>query len=147
MMTSVRTTVAATAAAVLIAGCAPSGFVHDERLDGPWRLVAIDIREDMMLCRRLAGSDCVGDRLHGPTVYAAGIDDRFVVYARHPATFPDPPRREVSEYYYVIRTPADDQPEGLQPENIKGPFNEAAFDAERRRLALPAFSRVFEDLR
>lgn len=147
MMRSIRAAIAAGVAAAPIAGCVPSGFLHDERLDGPWRLVAIDAREDMILCRRLSGSHCVGDRLHGPTVYAAGIDHRFVVYARHPATFPDPPRRDVSEYYYVIRTRADDEPGGLRPENVKGPFNEAAFEAERRRLDLPAFSRVFEDLR
>lgn len=134
-------------AALLLAGCFGSGFLHDEPLDGPWRLVAIDAREDMTLCRRLKESACVGDMLHGPTVFAAGIDDRYVVYARHPEAFPDAPQREETEFHYVIRTPGEDQPAGLKAENIKGPFNETAFEAERRRLGLPAFSIVFGDLR
>ncbi|HYC75677.1 hypothetical protein [Brevundimonas sp.] len=134
-------------AALLLAGCFGGGFLHDQHLDGPWRLVAVDAWEDMTLCRRLEQSACAGDMLHGPTVFAAGIDERYVVYARHPRTFPNGLERHVTEFHYVIRTPDDDRPGGLKAENIKGPFDEAAFEAERRRLGLPAFTGVFEDLR
>ncbi|MGZ6016133.1 MAG: hypothetical protein ACXWKM_10350, partial [Phenylobacterium sp.] len=67
--------------AFLLAGC--GGFVHDERLADEYRLVAVDIPEDMEACRRLPGNshDCVADGLPGPTVFAAGADRRFLVIA------------------------------------------------------------------
>jgi hypothetical protein len=81
-----------------------AGFAHDEGLGGPWRLQAVDSRDQMMVCRRLEGFDgsCVGDMLGGETVFAAGIDAKYVVYALHPREWPAAPDRTVSEYYYVI---------------------------------------------
>ncbi|RYY87319.1 MAG: hypothetical protein EOO15_12245 [Chitinophagaceae bacterium] len=125
------------------------GFVHDEPLGGPWRLIAVDAREDMMICRSVDESegDCAGDMLGGPTIFAAGIDEKYVVYARHPQKWPAPPDRAVSEYYYVIRSPMEGHPAGLNGGKVQGPFDEVQFGAESKRLGLPPLSRVFEDLR
>lgn len=133
----------------LLVACSPfSGFVHDEVLDGPYRLVAVDVDEDMGVCLTsdIAAGNCVGDGLPGATVFAAGADANYVVVARHPRKWPSPPDRDVTEYYYVERTP-DEAKRGVPAENVKGPFSARQFEQERRRLGLPEFSRVFDQLR
>lgn len=134
-------------AALALAGCwFPQGFVHDEVLVGPYRLVAVDSPEQMMLCRSVGEEgDCVGDGLPGETIFAAGANDRYITLARHPRTWPDPPDRSVTEYYYVILTAdaAERDPHG----GVRGPYGEEQFERERARLGLPAFSRTFENLR
>ena len=133
-------------ALLLLAGCwSFAGFVYDERLAGPYRLVAVDTMEQMILCRDMGGGDCAGDGLPDETIFAAGADDRFIVLARHPRTWPDPPDRTVTEYHYVIRVP--DEAERGPYGRVRGPFDETQFEAETRRLGLPGFSRTFEELR
>src|SRR5262245_14276739 len=46
------------AAMALLAGC---GFVHDERLDGPYRLNAIDVMSEMSICYDLGNGHCVDE--------------------------------------------------------------------------------------
>ena len=128
--------------ASVLVGCG-SGFLHDEQLDESYRLVAIDTSDAMILCRRFSSGDCVGDELPGPTVFAAGANARYVVLARHPSNL-SPPNKAITEYYYVIR-PAETVP--LHRGDVVGPLGAGQFAAEGRRLGLPAFSRVFADLR
>jgi hypothetical protein len=124
--------------------CSGCGFVHDEVLDGPYRLVAVDTRGDMSLCISV-GDDCSGDGLPGPMVFAAGANRQFVDIARHPPAADGQIDRRVTEYYYIIRMP--DEAKGVDPKNLIGPLDQARFDQEKRRLGLPAFSRVFDDLK
>jgi hypothetical protein len=128
----------------LLMACSACGFVSDETLDGPYRLVAVDDRQDMSLCLSV-GQNCSGDGLPGPTVYSAGADRRFVVLARHPIGDQGVVERDVTEYYYIVRAP--DEARGVRPENLKGPFNLLQFAQERRRLGLPGFSLTFDDLK
>jgi hypothetical protein len=126
-----------------VAGC---GFVTDEVLDGPYRLVAIDVREDMSLCRSIdTRGDCSGDGLPGPTVFQAGANSQYIVLARHPSRRNKAPDRSVTEFYYILRQ-ADEQ-NALKPVSVMGPFNELEYQQEKRRLQLPEFSRVFADLK
>ncbi len=128
--------------ALLVSACWPfAGFVHDERLDGPWRLVAVDVISEMMLCRSVDPFGCVGDGLPGPTVFAAGWDERYIVVAAHENDFH---RRETPAHYYIVRV-RDDPWEGASI--VKGPFLSAEFVREKRRLNLPEFSVVFDELR
>jgi hypothetical protein len=131
----------AAATALLLGGW--NDVVHDERLDGTYRLIAIDTREAMIVCRRISGAFCVGDELPGPTVFAAGANSKYVVIARHPADPPAPPNKSVSHYYYVVRRAETDF---LRDGDVVGPLSRRQFEAERRRLGLPPFSRVFGDL-
>jgi hypothetical protein len=125
-----------------VAGC---GFVTDEVLDGPYRLVAIDVREDMSLCRSIdTRGDCSGDGLPGPTVFQAGANSQYIVLARHPSRRNKAPDRSVTEFYYILRQ-ADDR-NAPKPVSVMGPFNELEYQQEKRRLQLPEFSRVFPDL-
>ena len=125
-----------------LAGC--GGSDHDQQLSGSYRLVAIDLRENMIVCRRIAGAYCVGDKLPGPSVFAAGANKRYVTIARHPMAIGSASDRRVTEYYYVIRHRDD---EALHDGDLIGPLNEAQFAAAQARLQLPTFSRDFDDLR
>lgn len=130
----------------LIAGCTPfSRVVHDETLDGPYRLTAADVDEDMSICWSIPNGGCVEDGLPGPTVFAAGYNEKYLVAAVHPRKFPDEPNRAVTQYFYVIRS--SDEARKLPYSGIRGPFDEAAYNAKKARLHLPEFTRTFENLR
>ena len=145
-MTSSRLRRATMVGLLLLAGCTPfSGMVHDEALDGPYRLSAIDTDEDMSMCWSTPDGACIGDGLPGPTVFAAGYDKHYLVAAVHPQRSSAPPDRSVTHYYYVIRAP--DEAQRLPYSGIKGPFDQATYTAEKARLHLPEFTRVFENLR
>jgi hypothetical protein len=131
------------AIALCVAGC---GFVRDEVLDGPYRLVAVDISEDMSLCRSVGrDGDCVGDGLPGPTVFQAGWNSQYIVVARHPRHGKKAADRSVTEFYYVARQANDGDPRTAV--SVRGPFNESDYLQEKTRLQLPEFSKVFADLK
>ena len=126
-----------------VAGC---GFVTDEVLDGPYRLVAVDVREDMALCRSIGTKgDCSGDGLPGPTVFQAGANSQYLALARHPSRRNEAPDRSVTEFYYISRQA--DERDALKSVSVMGPFNELEYQQEKRKLQLPEFSRVFADLK
>ncbi|HXC56001.1 MAG TPA: hypothetical protein VNU97_11955 [Rhizomicrobium sp.] len=134
----------AVACVLAISGC---GFVDDETLVGPYKLVAVDVREDMSLCwQSLDGKVCEG--IVGPTLFAAGFNDDYVVAAVHPSVFPKPPNKSVTQYYYVIRDRRNEGKDfGPPPKNVKGPFNARDYATERARLHLPDLVHVFDDLK
>lgn len=125
---------------------AACGFVQDEAIDGPYRLVAIDTDEDMTLCRSV-GTDgsCVGDGLPEPTVFQAGANAHYIVFARHPWKWGKPPDRSVTEFYYISRKP--NEWDVAVRVSVSGPFTESEYQEEKRRLQLPEFSKVFANLK
>jgi hypothetical protein len=126
-----------------VAGC---GFVRDEALDGPYRLVAVDIPEDMSLCRSVdIKGDCLSDGLPGPTVFQAGSNSQYIVFSRHPRRGNEAPLRSVSEFYYISRQA--NERDIRTPVSLSGPFNELEYQQEKRRLQLPEFSTIFADLK
>src|SRR6478672_8112778 len=76
-------------------GCFPFG-AEDRHLDGPYRLFAADLPEQVMLCYDIGSGACVG-RV-APTVFAVGWDARHMVAKRHP----DNDRARV-EYFILDR--------------------------------------------
>jgi hypothetical protein len=123
------------ALAVFMAGCG-SGFVRDVPLVGPYRLVAVDLPEDMILCRSIGTKgDCVGDNLPGETVFQAGADANYIVVARHPREWPKPANRSITFYYYVIRTANEADP--VSRLTVVGPLDKLQYDRESQRLGLP----------
>jgi hypothetical protein len=129
-----------------VAGCG-TGFLRDVALDGPYRLVAVDHPEDMLLCRSVGTEgDCLGDGLAGgATVFQAGANAKFIVVARHPRRWPEAADRSISEFYYVIRSASE--PDPLAPLTVVGPMNKLEYDKESERLGLPDFTKIFEDLK
>jgi len=129
---------------LFLSGCG-FGFVHDETLVGRYKLVAVDTDEQMSLCWSLDSGNCVGDGLPGPTVFAAGFDDKYVVAAVHPHES----NRSITQYFYVIRDKRneDSDDSGLSHSRIRGPFSPKDYEIEKARLKLPEFTRIIESLR
>ena len=127
-----------------LAACPPGmpggwGFVHDQQLVGPYHLVAVDVREQMVVCLRTSR----GCTSHGPgaTVVAAGFNDRHIVIVRRQEGHPEAPE----EYWYIVRDP--EREEALRAETPLGPYDRAAFETVKAEQDLPPFSVVFDDLR
>jgi len=120
--------------AVAVAAC---GFVHDQKIDGPYRLVAIDVEEQMDVCYSMQDA-CVG-RI-GETVFSVGHDASYIVAARHPSN-----NRKVTEYFYLIRSM--DGPIADPSASVRGPFDLDKFEAERAQLRLPPFDTNVAGLR
>jgi hypothetical protein len=119
----------------LLAGC---GFVHDERLDGPYRLNAIDVMSEMSICYDLGNGHCIG-RI-SETVFAVGWNSAYVVAARHPYN-----DKSKVEYFYLVR--ALDGPHVDPSVTVRGPFDLQSFGQERQRLGLPPLMRELASLK
>ena len=131
------------ASGLLLLGC--GGPAYEERLSGPWRLVAVDTigQLNLVWCSS-DGSTCAGDRLPDLAVYAAGSNERFVIVAGHPSTdrfggF----NRSVSEFFYITRSQEEDT--RLDPKAVKGPFDVSLYETEKLRVGLPDLSRKFPE--
>jgi hypothetical protein len=120
-----RLSAAALVAGAALAGC---GFVHDQHIDGPYRLVAVDVDEQMAVCYSIPDG-CVG-RI-GETVFAVGHDRSYIVAARHPAN-----NRSVTEYFYLVRSL--DSANADPSASVRGPFDASHFEVERAQLRLPS---------
>ena len=118
----------------MVTGC---GFVYDKTIDGPYRLVAIDVDEQMDVCYAIQDA-CVG-RI-GETVFAVGHDASYIVAARHPSN-----NRKVTEYFYLVRS--TDGPIADPSASVRGPYEADKFEAERIRLRLPSFDTNVTSLR
>jgi hypothetical protein len=114
------------------------GFVYDQGIAGPYRLVAIDSYDQMDVCYTLSGGNCIG-RVDS-TVFGVGSNAAYVVAARHPGN--DKAR---TEYFYIIR--ALDRAEADPSVAVRGPYDAARFQTEQSRLGLPPVTRFIEKLR
>ena len=123
------------AATALLAGC---GFVHNERLDGPYRLNAIDAGSEMSVCYDLGDGNCIG-RI-SETVFAVGWNSSYLVAARHPHN-----DKSKVEYFYLVR--ALDGPLVDPSVTVRGPFDLSSFEQERQRLGLPSLTRELASLK
>jgi hypothetical protein len=126
-MTAMRHILAALCFGLLTA----CGFVHDERIDGPYRLVAIDTSDQMMICFDLGKGNCIG-RTPSTTI-GYNFNERWVTAAVQRG--PGAP----TKYYFIDRS-ADDK--FLNADEItQGPLSEAEFIDRAQELGLPAISR------
>ena len=117
----------ATILALWVGAC---GFAHDERIDGPYRLVAVDSGQDMMVCHDISDGNCIG---RTPTrTIGYGFNDRFIS-----AAVKRTPSAPV-EYYYVDRAADNMYLNGS--EITEGPFDEQQFAALVREQGLPPIS-------
>jgi hypothetical protein len=119
---------------LLLSGC---GFVHDERLTGNYRLIAVDVMEQMSVNHSLNNGSAVG-RIN-ETVFAVGWDQRYIVAKQHPNN-----NRVVTNYYYLEM--AKDSPYADPSASVTGPLTETEFKQRQAELRLPDFKRTFKEL-
>ena len=123
---------------LLVLGLDGCGFVHDEKITGPYRLVAIDISEQMSVCYTLEKSDCIG-RIP-ETVFSVGWNDRFIVAKQHPSN-----NRSVTNYF--ILELARDGKLADPSASVTGPLSATAFEGKVASLGLPPFTKTIEALK
>ena len=123
-------------AVVVFSGC---GDAINERLTGPYRLIAIDADDQLNVARYEGGGISVG-RI-GPVVTDAGSNQRYIVAAVRPE---DRPGAAPSFYYLDI---AKDTNKGDQYQAVTGPLSKDEFDKAKQKLGLPDFTRHFPHLR
>ncbi len=120
--------------AIIALGLAACGQpVRWQKVDGPYLIVAADDPLNRHLSYDLGDGNAIG-RVDS-TVTGVGHDDRYITVRREPKG-----RSGLVEYYYVVR--ALDGP-GVPPEALKGPFDEAAYEREVKRLHLPDLAPVY----
>jgi len=121
-------------AILLISGC---GFVHDEHITGQYRLIAVDIDEQMSISYDLGDGSAVG-RI-SETVFSYGYGERFIVAKQHPNG-----NRGITNYFYLDMTKDSKYAEPSDP--VTGPLTQKEFEDEKKRLKLPDFSRTIKAL-
>ena len=129
-----RALVIGAALVVYLAGC---GFVHDEKITGPYRLVAVDVSNQMRVCYTLENDVCMG-RIP-ETVFSVGWNERFIVAKQHPSN-----NRAVTNYF--ILEIARDSKLADPSASVTGPLTAAAFQERVAQLALPEFTKTIRAL-
>ena len=122
-------------ACVLLSGC---GFVHDEHITGPYRLIAVDVDEQMSISYDLGDGSAVG-RIN-ETVFAYGYDNQYIVAMQHPEG-----NRSITNYFYLDM--AKDSKYADPAVSVTGPLSKENFEAESKRLDLPNISHVINHLK
>ncbi len=118
-----------------LTGC---GFVYDEKLVGPYRLVAIDITEQMSVCYSAAAEEsCIG-RIE-ETVFSVGWNAQYIVAKQHPSN-------DKSVTNYFILDIAKDRMNSDPSESVTGPLSEVEFKMQSASRRLPAFTKTIHEL-
>jgi len=121
--------------ALLVSGC---GFSHDEHITGPYRLIAVDIDEQMSVSYDLGDGSAIG-RIE-ETVFSVGFDKRYIVAMQHPGG-------DRSKTNYFILDMTKDSKYANPSESVVGPLSQTNFEASVKQLNLPVFSRVIKNLK
>jgi hypothetical protein len=129
-------------APLIMAAC--GGFVHDERIVGPYRLQAIDTDAQMDVSYALPNGNSIGRVPE--TVFAVGWDAKYVVAASHPhKSVAEQLDKSNTDYFYIIR--ASDGPYVDPSVSVRGPFNAPSYQIQKARLRLPQFTREIPSLK
>ena len=126
---------AAISVACLLSGC---GFFHDERLVGPYRLLAVDVAEEMAICEGASSGGC--GWVVPPTVFAVGWDTSFIIAKQHPFALPRAKPDKSTTTFWIIR---------VADRTVVGPLSEPDFELTRIKLGVPIgleFKKQFPDL-
>ena len=103
----------------------------------------VDSPEQMDLAFDTRDGSAMG--LVGPTVFAVGADDRYIVVKQHPAKdAASAGDRSRTNYFYIERTNSPDFRE--RQRRVIGPLTEEEFRERATALKLPSFQKVFRDL-
>ncbi len=119
-------------ASLALAACS-KWAIDTEWKSGKFRLIAIDTQSQMSLIHEDSSVSLVG-----PTVFAAGADEKYIVLKQHPALDDSGTKfdRAITSYFIVGRD-----------KSVRGPLKKEEFDRLAASLSLPPFSKVFDDLK
>jgi hypothetical protein len=118
--------------AVCLHGC---GYSHEEQIDGPYYLAAIDAPDLMRVYYRVSEHGYVG-RIP-ETVFAVGWNSKYIVAKVHPSKV-----RSLMDYYYLIRE-LDGEYKDAEI-SVRGPLAQQDFNRMKAEIGLPDFSRSLE---
>jgi hypothetical protein len=123
---------------ILLSQLTCCGFVHDEKLIGPYRLVAIDIPAEMSVCYTLQTKSCIG-RIP-ETVFSVGWNERFIVAKQHPS-------KDKAVTNYFILDMAKDSELSDPGGSVIGPLSSSEFIELSKSMTLPAFTKTIQELK
>jgi hypothetical protein len=116
------------------AGCKPGElFVHDEPIDGPYRLRAAASAAELHICYERKNGAC--DLRVPGRVFAIGFDEDFIVAAVRPMG-----DESKKAFYYIVRD--FDGPRADVTRAVRGPFGNGDFVEEMKKHGVPAPSVV-----
>jgi hypothetical protein len=121
----------------MLSGC-NVGNAYNRHLVGPYRLIAIDVMEQMSVSYDLGDGSTVG-RID-ETVFAVGWNERFIVAKQHPKN-----DRKVTRFYILDMT--GDSRNSDPSVCVTGPLTQDEFDSKRGSLKLPGFTETFWTLK
>jgi hypothetical protein len=128
----------------LFEGC--TGFAIKRQLFGNYYLVATDGDEGLSLTYHGPNDGNTYGDIVPATVFAIGYNDSFMIIKQHPRTFPNPPNRNVTNYFIL---PIKKDFNYRTMNEMIGPISFEQFTQKRRELGIPdslSFSIKYEKL-
>jgi hypothetical protein len=109
---------------------------------GDYELVAIDTKGQMMLAVDLHNGGSIG--IVGPTVFALGADDHYIVVKQHPAKDSFGNFDQTVTHYFIVTRISGTAEE--KEKVVRGPLPKDEFDRLAVSNSLPQFTKTFRDL-
>jgi hypothetical protein len=109
---------------------------------GDYELVAIDVKGQMMLAVDLHNGGSIG--IVGPTVFALGADDHYIVIKQHPAKDGFGKNDQSVTHYFIVSKVSGTEEE--KEKAVRGPLSKVEFDRLATSTSLPPFTKIFRDL-
>jgi hypothetical protein len=106
--------------------------IDTEWKSGGFRLIAIDTKSQVSLIHEDSSASLVG-----PTIFAVGADEKRIVLKQHPADDAGLKFDRAVTHYFIVG----------RDKTVRGPLKKEEFDALAVSLALPTFTKVFDDLK
>ena len=109
---------------------------------GDYELVAIDTKGQMMLAVDLHNGGSIG--IVGPTVFALGADDHYIVVKQHPAKDSFGNFDQAVTHYYIVTRISGTAEE--KEKVVRGPLSKDDYERVAASNSLPQFTKTFRDL-
>ncbi len=113
---------------------------------GNYYLTAADVPDGTCLSYHTSKDDPIYSWLIGPTVFAVGYNNDFMIIKQHPSTFPYAPDKKVTNYYIL---PIKKEMDWQTKNGLLGPMTLEHFNNTRKELNIPdgvTFTIVMKDL-
>ena len=123
-----------------------SGLAIKENITGNYYLIATDTGDDCALDYHEPNDENNYAGIIGATVFAVGYNDKYIIVKQHPRVFPNPPNKEITNYFILQITDGFDW---RNKSSLYGPLTLVQFNEKRKELGVPEdlqFTKIFKDL-